>query len=106
MVRGTTPIITFRFASDYSGSSEIELTFSQGGNVVIVFEKAQMTFGTSTVGNDTFYTIQITMTQEQANLFSAAKMAEVQFRFKRGSSVTATSIKRLDVDRILNDEVL
>lgn len=99
MRRGTTPTLTLTV----TGVSTLEtdhvyVTIQQGGHTLTI-ESTDDTYSYDSVEN----VISITMTQEQTLLFGEGK-GSVQVRgISAGGSAWASSIKSIDIGRILLD---
>lgn len=101
MYRGTTPVITFKLNTDIDLTqiSELYITFkSMTTEVSITKNECEI--------DDINKTISIRLSQEQTLKFEAG-VANVQIRLKVGTSrAYATSIKQIDIGRILRDGVI
>lgn len=100
MIRATTPNHIFSFPKDYVGHlSKILITYSQDDRIVL--EKTQA----DGKWNGNVFTISLT--QEEAKLFSGCEFAKVQVRVLTDTNkVLSTYIQEFVVNDVLNDEVL
>ena len=98
MYRATTPKHTFRVPFETSLIDEMIITYAQRGVVVLEKRLADVEL--------TSYTISVTLTQEETNLFTRGDTAKVQLRIKSGEYVHASSIMEVSVKKVLNDEVM
>ena len=100
MRRATTPTHTFTFPEKVSvdGLSEILITYSQDGSIILEKHEADLTI--SLEDNSVSYTL----TQDETNKFAPGK-ALVQVRAKSESgTVLASQMLWLDVKPVLNSE--
>lgn len=101
MIRATTPTHVFTFPNDISPNDcdRILITYAQGRQIMLEFEKNELTIDGQAVSHR--------FTQEEANVFSAMKKAEIQIRILLNSGeALASNIITVKVDDVLNDEVL
>ena len=100
MHRGTTPSFTFGLQFDTSCIEKLNIAFSQVGEVLVLrtIESPDL------ILKDNLITV--TLTQEETILFDCKQNAEIQLRIKIGDSVVASDIIRVDVRRILEEEIL
>lgn len=98
MFRGTTPTLIFAMPMDMANVSELCLAFSQNGRVI--FEKRLKDFTIS--GNR----LKLKLSEmDTLRLDSAKTWVEMQFRLKIEEDILASNIMRVEVKRILCDEV-
>lgn len=100
MRRGTTPYIHFHIAQlDATRMKEIEVTFRQNEDIVV--KNGQE------VKVDGAHDFSVKLTQEDTLSFRAHRPVEVQARFiSADDNVIATTIRKIDCNDILNDEVI
>ena len=101
MIRATTPTHVFTFPYDISPAecTRILITYAQGRQIMLEFEKDELTIDGQNVSHK--------FTQEEANVFSAMKKAEIQIRILMdGGEALASNVITVKVDDVLNDEVL
>lgn len=98
IARATTPDIIFNFKHfNLEQVEKMELTITQYDHKLVKREN-----DLEVEGN----TIRYTMTQQETLMFDAKADAEVQFRFLVSGKTIPTAIKKIRVDRTLNDEVI
>ena len=98
MYRATTPKHTFLLPFDTRLIDALVLTYSQKGVVIIEKYLDDVTLDDKKV--------IVTLTQEETMLFNKDNKARIQMRVKSGSSVIASQILEIDVNKVLNDEVI
>ena len=100
MRRGTTPYIRFHVAQlDVTSVKEIEVTFRQNEDVVVKNGQEVKVDGVHDFG--------VKLKQSETLKFRANRPVAVQARFiGADDNVIATTIKKIDCDEILNDEVI
>ncbi len=99
MRRGTTPTHTFEMPFEADLLKDIEITYQQGGRVILQKRKADC----ACKGKS----ISVTLAQEETLLFKNDLPAEIQIRVvstERG--VLASDIYRVPCERCLSNEVL
>lgn len=98
MIRGTTPTLKFTFPFDITDVEFLTLTFVQGGKELLT--KNLSDFSIDGV------TATCTLSESETLLFDSS-LNWVQMQFKLGSNgmVSASNIIRVDVDKILNEDV-
>lgn len=100
MIRGTTPIIVYKFnknqVGDFTGAF---LTLIQGGTKI---EKDITTATVDTEGN----TIGWALTQDDTLKLDEKKDALIQIRYKVGDVAGASSVQKIPVGRILKEGVI
>lgn len=100
MIQGTTPMHSFSFLEDPSQFSEIEITYSQYGIIVLKKYKSDLSF----VGNNV---AQYKLTQEETLKFSTLSPARIQVKVLTSTDdVLASNIFDIPVREILNPNVL
>lgn len=104
MYRATTPTHTFTLEIDTSTCAEVLVTYKQGKVMLEKhYEDGNVPSGMTLNGNK----VIIKLTQEETNLFAHSTKADVQLRaLTTSGDVLTTKIFRIDVNRVLNDEVL
>ena len=99
MTRGTTPTHIFTLPIFASNIDKLRITYSQGKDIVL--EKTEADIERS--GK----TIKYTLTQEETLKFSAKLRVNIQVRVLTTDSMAlASSVKKLSVSEVLNEEVL
>lgn len=99
MRRLTTPTHRFTLQMDVETIDKIQITYAQGG--VIVLQKTSDNI--SMDGK----TAVIRLTQEETKKFAADKEVEIQVRvLTLAGDALASDIIKVDVQRVLNEEVL
>lgn len=103
MYRFTTPTHTFKFQTDPQQFEEIEITYAQGGKVILVKHKEDLTFSND---NNAYFV----MTQDESSKFNQNRIAYVQVRVmtKNGSTqkVLASDVKEIKILNVLNESIL
>lgn len=114
MIRATTPPQKFRFRVDpETRFVRIQVTYMQGGNIVLVKNKSDMTF-TNDGPTDRPYVASYNLTQEETKLFRGNLLDEqgvpdvfIQVRTLDTDGKSRASVpKRVIVYDVLNDEEL
>ena len=99
MRRATTPTHEYELDIDTSIISQIRITYSQDGNIILTKNENDVEF----VGN----VAKVRLDQEETNLFKADKIVEIQVRvLTLGNDAPASDIMRVPCERVLDDEVL
>ena len=99
IIRGTTPTIEYELPFDTSVLSEVFVTISQSGNVIIEKEIGDC------VLTDCLLTVKLS--QDETLSLSASRIAEIQVRMKTvDGDVLASDIYTDDVYKILKDGVI
>lgn len=99
MIRGTTPTHIFEIPIDSSLLKQVQITYAQGGiNLLVKTIEDCVLDGNS---------ISVTLSQEETLMFSHKKDVEVQIRvLTKDGTAMATTVRQVDVGRVLNEEVL
>ena len=99
MIRGTTPTLSFELPTDTGELSEVWITISQKGSIVLNKTLSDCTLS----GN----TLTVTLTQQETLLFENDGTAEIQLRARlTGGAAVASAIIPVETDRILKDGVI
>lgn len=99
MRRGTAPIHTFRLPVDAAQVAKLRVNYAQRGQLVLVKTEADATMQDRV--------LQIQLTQKDTLSFRCNVDVEIQLDIlTTGGDPLRSKIKRLDVERCLNDEVL
>lgn len=98
MRRGTTPTITISTDVDLSAASNLFVTFSQGGAVVL-----EKTLSDVTVSADA---VTVELTQEDTLALASGASVEFQIRATVGDAKLASNIMVSSVYRILKNGVI
>lgn len=99
MRRATTPTHEYELDIDTSIISQIRITYSQDGNIILTKNENDVEF----VGN----VAKVRLNQEETNLFGSDKIVEIQVRvLTLGNDAPASDIMRVPCERVLDDEVL
>lgn len=98
MRRATTPTHEFRFIVDPAKITDLLITYSQDGKIIMEKEKDDLTFD-GKVGT-------YTLTQEETKLFHNGTI-KVQLRAKfENNRVAASQVSHIKVKDVLNDKEL
>ena len=108
MIRGTTPTHIFTFEDlDPSELKTFNIYYAQQGQVIFIKSKDDCTFTSSDEGTKTVYTVSVTLSQEETNLFKAKYEVEIQVRILTNTGdALATPKYRMPVHDVLDDEIL
>ena len=99
MIRGTTPTHIFEIPIDSSLLKQVQITYAQGSANLLVKTIEDCVLD----GNS----ISVTLSQEETLMFSHKKDVEVQIRvLTKDGTAMATTVRQVDVGRVLNEEVL
>ena len=99
MWRLTTPEHRFTLQLDPSAISKIRITYAQNNAIVLTKEGE----GVSLDGN----VARVKLTQEETKKFTAEKEVEIQVRvLTLGNDALASDIIKVDVQKVLDDEVM
>lgn len=110
MYRATTPTHYFCFGeSNPKSFKSILITYVQNDKIILEKTKADLTFGTKVVDEETKYYASVQLTQEETKLFSAKPNASVSVQIRavdQSDTVVASCKDKISVLDVLNDEVL
>lgn len=99
MYRGTTPKLMFQFPFETASVRKLTLAFSQGGEVILLKQLEDFVLD----GNN----LSLKLSEEDTLKFDSSKTwVELQFRLAIENEVLASKIMKVEVKRILYDEVL
>ena len=99
MRRATTPTHEYELDINTSIISQIRITYSQDGEIVLTKKDDDVDL----VDN----VAKVRLTQQETNLFKADKIVEIQIRvLTLGNDAPASDIIKIPCERVLDDEVL
>ena len=99
MFRATTPTFAYDLPEPPNNFLEIKIVMSQNNNLLVTRTKQEL----GVEGN----MVHFTLTQQEANMFSAGKLAQVQMRaLHKSGNVYATDIENVIVQKVLDDSIL
>lgn len=97
--RASSPTHTFKFGFDPSEWDVILITYAQEKNIILEKGKSDLVFD----GNLAY----LTLTQEEANLFSPKYIVKIQVRVAKNNGTSFPSrITYVPIEDVLNDTVL
>lgn len=99
MIRGTTPLHTFRLTFDAEFISKVRILYAQNDTVVLAKETKDCNLEGSA--------IKVKLTQEDTLAFDSQYPVEIQVRvLLTGGDALASKPKKVTVERCLDNEVL